>query len=226
MTPAVSRETPPAPEAARELFGARLALADAYVDALATAGVDRGLIGPREIDRLWDRHLLNCAAAADVATEQAVVADVGSGAGLPGIVWAIRRPDLDITLIEPMARRVRFLAEVVGRLGLGTVDIVRARAEELHGEQIYDVVTARAVAPLERLARWCLPLVRRGGALVAFKGDSAEREIAEASSTVRRLGATGVRIAIYGEDVLETPTRVVEIEVGEPVASGPERARS
>jgi 16S rRNA (guanine527-N7)-methyltransferase len=214
VTPAVSRETPPAPPAARELFGTGLELARRYADTLATVGVERGLIGPREVPRLWERHLLNCAVASAVAADDARVADVGSGAGLPGVVWALHRRDLDVTLIEPMARRVQFLEEVVSRLGLSNAHIARARAEEMHGDHTYDVVTARAVAPLDRLARWCLPLVRAGGVLAAFKGTSAEREVIEASSTVRRLGATAVRIATYGEGVLELPTRVVEIEVG------------
>jgi 16S rRNA (guanine527-N7)-methyltransferase len=223
VTPAVSRETPPAPPAARELFGAGLELARSYADALATVGVERGLIGPREIVRLWERHLLNCAVASAVAPDDARVADVGSGAGLPGVVWALHRRDLDVTLIEPMARRVQFLEEAVSRLGLSNVQIARARAEEMHGDYAYDVVTARAVAPLDRLARWCLPLVRPGGVLAAFKGASAECEVIEASSTVRRLGATAVRVATYGEDVLEIPTRVVEIEVGSSDETGRER---
>jgi 16S rRNA (guanine527-N7)-methyltransferase len=211
VTPAVSRETPPEPPAAREIFEGRLDAARSYATLLATIGVERGLIGPREVGRLWSRHILNCAVASELAPSAARVADVGSGAGLPGVVWAIHRADLDLTLIEPMARRVRFLEEVVQQLGLPNVHVVRARAEELHGGRRYDVVTARALAPLGRLAGWCLPLVRPGGVLAAFKGESAQREIDEASSTVRRLGATAVRIAIYGEGVVEMPTRVVEI---------------
>lgn len=216
MTRAVSRETPPPPPppAAGEIFGAALDGVIAYADLLGSAGVERGLIGPREVPRLWERHLLNCAVVAPAFEPSASVADIGSGAGLPGLVLALCRPDLRVTLVEPMLRRVRFLEEAVSDLGLGSVEIVRARAEELRGGRRYDAVTARALAPLDRLGGWCLPLVRPGGTLLAFKGESATSELEAAFSILRGLGATDARVAIYGEGVLEVPTRVVVISTG------------
>src|SRR5689334_11355452 len=160
----VSRETPPS--SAAGVFAHRLMLAERYVDMLATAGVERGLIGPREVPRLWTRHVLNCAVVVPRIPAGATVADVGSGAGLPGLVWAIARPDLEVTLIEPLLRRTIFLEEAVADLGLESVTVIRARAEDV--DQTFDVVTARAVASLEKLGSWCLPLVRPGGVLLAL----------------------------------------------------------
>jgi 16S rRNA (guanine527-N7)-methyltransferase len=216
VTPAVSRETSPRPPppAARSIFGPSLDGAIAYADLLASAGVERGLIGPREVPRLWERHLLNCAVMSPAIEPDASVADIGSGAGLPGLVLALCRPDLLVTLVEPMLRRVRFLEEAVSNLGLERVEIVRARAEELKVGHGYDVVTARALAPLDRLGKWCLPLVRTGGTLLALKGESATAELEAAFSTLQRLGATDAHVAIYGEGVLEVPTRVVVISNG------------
>lgn len=186
----VSRETtpvsfaPPAPAAARELFGDSVDRAQAYADLLADAGVIRGLIGPREVPRLWERHVLNSAALASAIPETGgvvTVADVGSGAGLPGIPLALVRTDVRVTLIEPLLRRSTFLAEAVQQLDLGDrVEVVRARADALHGSRVFDVVTARAVAALPRLLDWTLPLLKPGGELLALKGDSAERELEEA----------------------------------------------
>jgi 16S rRNA (guanine527-N7)-methyltransferase len=209
VTPAVSRETPPEPPSIDEVFGAAVEVARRFADLLASDGVERGLIGPREVPRLWERHLLNCAVVLPLVPAGAVAADIGSGAGLPGLVWALARSDLKVTLVEPMLRRVRFLEEAVRHLELSNVDIVRARAEELHGTRDFDVVMARAVAPLSRLASWCLPLVRPGGMMVALKGASAADELAEASSTISRLAGSPGRVATYGRGVLETPTRVV-----------------
>jgi 16S rRNA (guanine527-N7)-methyltransferase len=186
----------------------------AYADLLASAGVERGLIGPREVPRLWERHLLNCAVVAPALEQESTVADVGSGAGLPGLVWALRRPDLRITLVEPMLRRVRFLEEATETLGLGQVRVVRARAGELPDGPRYDTVTARAVAPLERLAQWCAPLIRPGGTLLALKGESASQELDAAISTLRKLGATDARVELYGEGVLSVPTRAVVVTIG------------
>jgi 16S rRNA (guanine527-N7)-methyltransferase len=180
--------TPPTPEAARGAFPSeRLALAERYVELLATAGVERGLIGPREAPRLWERHVLNCLAVAQAVPHGATVADLGSGAGLPGLVLAIGRPDLSVTLVEPLLRRTTFLDEVVSELGLDRADVVRGRAEELHGRRTFDVVTARALAPLERLLGWAWPLVGPAGALVAMKGSSAADEIEAARSRLRAL---------------------------------------
>ena len=177
--PSVSRETPPAPPLAQGVFAARLPLAERYAALLADAGVVRGLIGPREAPRLWERHLLNCAVLTDVLPEGADVCDIGTGAGLPGLVLAVRRPDLRVTLVEPLLRRTTFLEEAVQALELDRVEVVRARAEELHGDREFSVVTSRAVAPLGRLLDWSMPLVRQGGALVAMKGSSAEEEVAD-----------------------------------------------
>jgi 16S rRNA (guanine527-N7)-methyltransferase len=170
-----------APPAAVAVFGAAVDRAAAYARLLATDGTVRGLIGPREVPRLWDRHLLNSAAIAPLVPDGARVVDVGSGAGLPGIPLALARPDLTMTLLEPLARRVAFLLECVDRLGLDNVTVVRGRAEEgpvrreLGGAV---VVTARAVAPLDKLAGWCLPLLRTGGRLLAMKGSTAAEELA------------------------------------------------
>jgi len=198
----VSRET---------AFGDRLDLVERYADLLATAGVERGLIGPREVDRLWERHLFNSAAPLERVPVNSTVADVGSGAGLPGLVWAIARPDLKVTLVEPLLRRTTFLEEVCVELGISNVTVFRGRAEEV--SETFDVVTARAVAGLEKLARWCMPLVKPGGYLLALKGQSAADEIEAARATLGRLKAGEIVVATYGEQWgLEVPTTMVEIE--------------
>jgi 16S rRNA (guanine527-N7)-methyltransferase len=179
----------PPPDVVRALFPSdRLVLIEQYGRLLATDGVARGLIGPREVPRIWDRHVVNCALLATALPRDASVADVGSGAGLPGVVLALARPDLQMTLIEPLLRRTTFLDEVVEALGLDNVVVRRERADALHGQQAFDVVTARAVAPLDRLLRWCMPLVTASGSLVAMKGDSAEDEIAAARPVLTELG--------------------------------------
>src|SRR3954469_18453735 len=173
--------TLPGPSASA-VFGDRLPLAVRYAELLVTDGVVRGLIGPREAPRIWERHLLNCGVLSEIIPVGASVVDVGSGAGLPGIVLAVARPDLTITLVEPLARRTAFLSEAVTALGLdATVTVVRGRAEDLAGGPpvAADVVTARAVPPLDRLAGWCLPLAAVGGRLLALKGASAADEVAE-----------------------------------------------
>lgn len=204
--------------AAQTLFGDRLPLASAYAEFLATEGVVRGLIGPREAPRIWDRHVLNCAAVAERIPIRASVVDVGSGAGLPGLVLAVARPDLSVALVEPLARRAAFLSEVVTTLGLdSTVAVVRARAEDaaadLSTNALFpaDVVTARAVAPLDRLARWCLPLADRGGRLLALKGASALDEVAEHREAIRRLGGAVPVVRRCGVGLIEPATTVVEI---------------
>jgi 16S rRNA (guanine527-N7)-methyltransferase len=187
-----------------------------YGEFLADAGVERGLIGPREVPRLWDRHLLNCAVAVPLVPEGSDVIDVGSGAGLPGIVWAIIRDDITVTCLEPLQRRATFLEEAVAALGLGDrVSVVRARAEDIvRGRGPVTslrarVVTARAVAPLDRLAGWTVPLVRAGGELLALKGRSAADEVASAQSTLERLGIVQVSIVEVGAGVVDPPTTVV-----------------
>jgi 16S rRNA (guanine527-N7)-methyltransferase len=199
----VSRETP----GAVEYFGTDLTPINRYVDLLASRGIERGLIGPRETPRLWDRHILNCAVVTPRIPSGATVADVGSGAGLPGLVWAIARPDLQVTLIEPLLRRATFLTEMVDELGLTNARVVRARAEEVAED--FDVVTARAVADLGKLTEWCLPLVRPGGVLLALKGESASAEVAMWTESMRRDGAMDIVVASYGD--IERPTTVVEV---------------
>ncbi|GAA3997365.1 16S rRNA (guanine(527)-N(7))-methyltransferase RsmG [Allokutzneria multivorans] len=200
------------PPGAEQVFGSRLELAVRFHDMLAQRGVELGLIGPREVDRLWDRHLMNSAVIRDLFPEGARVIDVGSGAGLPGVPLAIARPDLHLTLLEPMARRVGWLEDVADELGLSSVTVVRGRAEEKsvrthHGGA--DVVTARAVAPLAKLAAWCLPLARPGGQLIALKGASAAEEIERDAREVKAAGGGVAEVVTRGEGVLEVPTTVV-----------------
>lgn len=189
------------------VFHDQLPLVSRYAGILATDGVERGMIGPREVPRLWDRHLVNSGVVLPRLPQGATVADVGSGAGLPGLVWAIGRPDLQVTLIEPLLRRTTFLDEVVAELDLKNVRVVRSRAEDV--DETFDVVTARAVAALEKLAKWCMPLVKPGGVLLALKGQSAPEELEDAKRTLGRLGATDTLIRTYGE--VEVPTTVVEV---------------
>ena len=231
--PAGSALTGPgaAPTVAEALFGDRLVLAVEYAQLLAGAGVERGLIGPREVPRLWSRHLLNCAVLADELPAGVPVLDVGSGAGLPGLVLAIRRPDLRVTLLEPMQRRVAFLDEAVTTLGLsGTVAVVRGRAEDASvrrslGRQEW--VVARAVAPLERLATWCVPMLADDGRLLALKGSTAAAEARSSQASVERVGGViaGVRTVAPLDDV--EPTWVVEVRRSgrQPGARGGRRGR-
>lgn len=164
------------PAAASDLFGAAVGLAEQYVSILAGRGVEWGLIGPRETERLWPRHVLNSLAVSGFVPDGSAVVDVGSGAGLPGIPLALARPDLKITLLEPLERRAKFLQLAVDELGLNDrVRVVRGRAEEHKGR--YDVVTCRAVAPLDRLLGWTAHLFQPGGRLVALKGQSAAAEV-------------------------------------------------
>lgn len=171
-----------------EFFGPAFAQVDAFYDLLATHGVERGLIGPRETTRLWERHLLNSAAVAQHLPGVGRLVDVGSGAGLPGIVLAAMLPDVEVILLEPMERRTRWLDEAIRHLGLGNTTVVRGRAEEQRGVLEAEAVTARAVAPMDRLARWCLPLLAPQGRLVVLKGRSAAEELASARKVLRRLG--------------------------------------
>lgn len=218
MDPAVSRETPSTPEVARRAFSsARLPVAEAYAALLATDGVVRGLIGPREAPRLWDRHLVNCALLGELLPDDATVCDVGSGAGLPGLVLAIARPDLRLTLVEPLLRRTTFLEEAVGRLSLGNVEVVRARAEALHGERTFDVVTSRAVAPLDRLLAWSMPLVEPTGALIAMKGSSVADEVAAAAADLRRWGCAEPEVILLGTEWPEvSPTVALRVAWADP----------
>ena len=209
-------ELPEAPAVAREVFGERFPDAVRYAELLADAGVRRGLIGPREVPRLWERHLLNCAVLSEAIDEGVSVCDVGSGAGLPGIPLALVRPDLTITLLEPLLRRTTFLTEVVELLGLDHVTVVRGRAEEVLGKlPPVHVVTARAVAPLERLAGWGVPLLRPYGEMLALKGDTAEEEVKAASAALSKLGAVSTSVVQVGEGIVDPLSTVVRVEVGE-----------
>jgi 16S rRNA (guanine527-N7)-methyltransferase len=202
------------PPAAREIFGPAFPLARRYADMLATAGVIRGLIGPREASRLWDRHLLNCAVVADLVPRPATLLDIGSGAGLPGIVLAMLLPDVQVTLLEPMARRVAFLNECRAGLGLRNVTVQRARAEDVRGQVRADVVTARAVAPLDRLAGLAMPLVRPGGMVLALKGERAAAEADAAGPVLRRLGAGEITVLRAGVGKISPAATVVRLTAG------------
>lgn len=191
-------------DAVAALFGDAQPTAERYVEILGTRGVEWGLMGPRETGRLWDRHVLNSLAVAAEVPEGASVVDVGSGAGLPGIPLAIARPDLQVTLLESLLRRVNFLQMAVEELGLSErVRVVRARAEA--HDETYDVVTARAVAALPRLLEWCAPLIGPRGRLVALKGASAEAELADATRVLKRAKLSGrVRVVQVHPDVEPT----------------------
>jgi 16S rRNA (guanine527-N7)-methyltransferase len=200
---------PPAPPAAAALFGAALPAVVRYAGLLAGPGVERGLIGPAEAARIWDRHLLNCAVVAPLVPDGCVLADLGSGAGLPGIVLALLRPECDVILVESMARRAAFLSECIADLGLPRTQVLRGRAEDLAGEVAADVVTARAVAPLRRLAGWAVGLCRPGGTVLAIKGAGARDEAAAAGPELRRLGVTDLEVLQVGSDEVDPPATVV-----------------
>src|SRR5690348_8223979 len=202
---------PAAPEAAADVFGDRLEMAERYTAILAGAGVEWGLIGPREIDRLWERHVLNSSAIGELMTPGERVADIGSGAGLPGIPLALARQDVTVTLIEPLLRRSEFLREVIAELNLD-VAVVRGRAEDRVvrdevGEM--DVVTSRAVASLDKLSRWGMPLLRADGRMLAIKGERAEVEIEEHRRVMRSVGAVDARVVRCGASYLNPPVTVV-----------------
>lgn len=199
------------PPSAVDIFGERIDKARQFTAALADEGETRGLIGPQELPRLWTRHILNSAVAAPLFS--GTVADVGSGAGLPGLVLAIARPDVQWILIEPMERRVAWLSEQVTHLGLDNVEIVRSRAEEWARGAVCDAVTARAVSALRTLVPLTAPLVRDGGELILLKGANAAREIAAAEKQIRRFQLTNVRVELIGEGVISEPTRVIRATV-------------
>ena len=216
---------PAAPEGAAAVFGGRMPVATRFAGILADTGVTHGLIGPREVPRLWERHVLNCAAVADAFPEGASVVDVGSGAGLPGVVLAIARPDLDVHLVEPMLRRTEWLRGVVADLELDMVTVHRGRAEELAGTVTAPWVTARAVARLDKLARWCVPLLQPGGTLVAMKGRSAATELEEERRALQRLGLVSATVSEHRLEVLDEPVLTVDLRFGARV-SGDKRHRS
>ncbi|NYJ76315.1 16S rRNA (guanine(527)-N(7))-methyltransferase RsmG [Allobranchiibius huperziae] len=208
-----STTLPEPPAAAATVFGDRLGRALAYAELLATTGVDHGLIGPREVPRLWERHLLNCAVVADLIPPDAQVADVGSGAGLPGLVLAIVRPDLRVTLVEPLQRRVTWLDTAVEQLRLDNVQVRRARAQNATDLAV-DVVCSRAVARLSQLVGWSLPLLRDGGTMLALKGASATEELQDAERVLRQAGVVSHEVVECGVGLVEPPTTVVRILAG------------
>lgn len=209
----VSRETSgevePEPSSAAVVFGDRLDLARRFTAALAAHGEERGLIGPLEPPRLWNRHILNSAITASLFPAGGRVADVGSGAGLPGLVLAIARPDVQWILIEPMERRVAWLNEQQRDLGLDNVEVIRGRGEEWKQGPVLDAVTARAVSALRTLIPLTAPLLRSGGELILLKGANAENEIAAAEKAIRKYKLSDVRVEIVGEGVIAEPTRVL-----------------
>jgi 16S rRNA (guanine527-N7)-methyltransferase len=199
------------PDNAKLVFGEHVERAAEFVRLLEEHGVERGLIGPREVDKIWDRHVLNSAVIEELFQPNERVVDVGSGAGLPGVPLAIVRPDLRITLLEPMARRIAWLEEVKERLGLDNVTVLRGRAEEgpIRKQLLNcDSVTARAVAPLE----WCLPLLKGGGRMVALKGERAQEELERDGEAVLKAGGANPEVVVVGADVLEVPTTVLIVE--------------
>ena len=198
----------PVPASAASVFGSALPTATAYAGLLATRGVAHGLLGPREVPRLWDRHLLNCAVVAELIEQRrGTLLDLGSGAGLPGLVLAMVLPDTAVTLLEPMERRCRFLTECVTELGLANVSVLRGRAEDVTIRT--DVVTARAVAPLPRLAELAMGVVRPGGMVLAIKGLTAAEELTAAGSVLRRIGARDAQVVRAGHGKVVPATTVV-----------------
>jgi 16S rRNA (guanine527-N7)-methyltransferase len=206
---------PAPPAVVYERFGAATELLRRYAQWLAVAGTERGLIGPRELPRLWDRHILNSVALAELLPQDCRIVDIGTGAGLPGLAVACVRPDLRVDLVESLHRRTEFLVEVVTDLALDDrVQVIRGRAEDT---RVVDTVgssqfvTARAVAPLDKLVRWSFPLLKCGGRLLALKGASAEREIAEHQTFLRRMGAEVLGVRECGDGLVTPTTRVVEL---------------
>jgi 16S rRNA (guanine527-N7)-methyltransferase len=209
------RVIPAAPSGAHLVFGDRLPLAEKFVAILAESGVSHGLIGPREVPRLWERHVLNCAVIHPAIASDQMVIDVGSGAGLPGLALAIARPDLDLHLIEPMLRRTNWLSVAVDELRLTNVTVHRGRAEEFIGSLRAPVVTARAVARLSELAKWCLPLLLPGGSLLAIKGLSVAEEVESDRAVLRRLGAIDEVIETFGVGIVDQETTVLRVVMGD-----------
>ncbi|WP_270887080.1 16S rRNA (guanine(527)-N(7))-methyltransferase RsmG [Pedococcus sp. 5OH_020] len=203
-----------------------MAKAQHFADILADTGVAHGLVGPREVPILWERHLLNCAVVHEAFPEGVEVADVGSGAGLPGLALAIARPDLHLHLIEPMLRRTTWLSTTIAALQLPNCTVHRGRAEEFDGVLSVPYATARAVARIDKLARWSFPLLSQGGTLVALKGSRAAEELAADEKTLRKLGMVHSSVVEYGAGVLETPTVTLQLRVGTATAGKAPRVKA
>ncbi len=201
------------PESAEQIFGESIEVARQFTRNLAELGEELGLIGPLELPRLWTRHVLNCAIMAPLLTADGVVGDVGSGAGLPGLVLAIARPDVQLVLIEPMERRTAWLNSQVAELGLDNVTVLRERAEDVRIGEGFDQVTARAVSALKTLIPLTVPLVRSGGEIVVMKGKSAEAEVEAAAKQIRTYRLQNVEVLTLGEGILTEVTRVVRATV-------------
>ncbi|CAN3131826.1 16S rRNA (guanine(527)-N(7))-methyltransferase RsmG [Mycobacterium sp. smrl_JER01] len=218
-------DIPSPPSAADSVFGATLPAAEKYAQILAGAGVERGLLGPREVDRLWDRHVLNCAVVGELLNTGERIADIGSGAGLPGIPLALARPDVHVILVEPLLRRSEFLREVIEELGI-VCEVVRGRAEdravreEMGGSM--DVVVSRAVASLDKLTKWSAPLLRPGGRMLAIKGERADEEVEQHRRAMAALGLSKVKVERCGGQYVQPPATVV---VGLMETASPSRPR-
>lgn len=204
---------PPTPVAARALFGDRAEVAEHYVAILADTGISHGLVGPREAPRLWERHVLNCAVVHPLFAPDTEVADIGSGAGLPGLVLAIIRPDLHLHLVEPLQRRTVWLRRTVEELELDNVTVQDGRAESLWGRRRFPAVTARAVARLRELGRWTLPLLEPGGSLHALKGSRGPEELEDDRDALTRLGAARCSVHRFGSGIVDPETVVVSVTV-------------
>jgi 16S rRNA (guanine527-N7)-methyltransferase len=212
--------------AAAAIFGPGLDIAQRYADILADAAVERGLLGPHEADRIWDRHLLNSAAIGELLGPNERIVDIGSGAGLPGIPLAIARPDLHVVLLEPLLRRSEFLDEVIAELGLH-VEVVRGRAEEPSAREQMgerDAAVSRAVAPLDKLTKWSMPLLRPDGRMLAIKGERAPDEVNEHRRAMAAAGAADVRVVACGAEYLRPPATVVSARRNKPERRKPARS--
>jgi 16S rRNA (guanine527-N7)-methyltransferase len=213
---------------AGEIFGAKLSVAQRYADILASDGLERGLLGPHEVDRLWERHLLNSAVVAELLEPGDLVVDIGSGAGLPGLPMAIARPDIEMVLLEPLLRRSEFLREVVAELGL-PVEVVRGRAEERQvreGIGGRDVAVSRAVAALDKLTKWSMALLRPEGRMLAIKGERAHDEVREHRRVMAAAGAVDVRVVTCGANYLAPPATVVSARRGQRMRPRPSPRRA
>lgn len=201
-------------DAVEVVYGERAELADRFVEHLVTTGIEWGLLGPREIPKMWDRHVLNCAVVEELIPKGAVVADVGSGAGLPGLALAIARPDVQFVLIEPLERRVDWLDMVIEDLGLENIDVIRASSEQVFDSVDVDIVTARAVSAMKSLVPMTVPLLHGQGELLAIKGRSAANEIEKADKVLRKFKTVQSEVLSVGDELLEVPTTVARLTYG------------